>query len=82
MRHKYFIYLNKLCELGIYKIEFFPSRSPNNYELCIVYFFPGASSQQVITFTFNSIENVLASLNTLNFNTLEHYQINHPELFI
>ncbi len=82
MRPKYFLYANKLCVLDTYKIEFFPNRFTSNYELRIVYSFPGASNQRIATYTFNSMEDVLASLNTLNFNTLEHYQINYPELFI
>ena len=83
MRHKYFIYINKLCVLDTYKIEFFPMRFTSNYELRVLYCpFQIASTQQVVTFTFNSIEDVLAGISTLNFNTLEHYQTNYPELFI
>ena len=86
MTNKYFIHTNKLCILDYYRIQFYPDRFTNNYELRLHFYFPGsstmASKMQDRTYIFNSIEDALASLATLNFNTLQHYRTNHPELFI
>ena len=86
MTNKYFIHINKLCILDNYRIQFYPDRFTSNYELRLQFYFPDSSKipskMQDRTYTFNSMEDVLASLDTLNFNTLQHYQTNNPELFI
>ena len=86
MINKYFIHINKLCILDNYRIQFYPDRFISNYELRLQFYFPNLSTMsskiQDRTYTFSSIEDLLASLGILNFNTLQHYQTNHPELFI
>lgn len=86
MTNKYFIHTNKLCVLDNYNIRFYPDRFANNYKLNLQFYFPSlsrmSSEMQVRTYTFNSMQDVLTSLDTFNFNTLQHYQTNHPELFI
>ena len=82
MTNKYFIHINKLCILDYYRIQFYPDRFTSNYELYLQFNAPASPSRQARTYTFNTMEDVLASLGTLNLNTLQHYQTNHPELFI
>ena len=86
MTNKYFIHNNKLCIIDYYSIQFYPDRFSNNYELHLHFYFSGSSKMyskiQNHTYTFNTMEDVLASLGILNFNILQHYQTNHPELFI
>ena len=85
MTNQYFIYINNLCVLDKYTVQFYPNRLTSNYELTLhfnLYSPTILSKSKVTVYTFNSMENVLASLATLNFNTLQHYRTNHPELFI
>lgn len=82
MTNKYFIHNNKLYELYIYRIQFYPDRSTDNYELHLQFNVLASPSRQTYTYTFNAIEDVLVKLATLNFNTLQHHRTNHPELFI
>lgn len=82
MTNKYFIHLNKLYELYTFRVQFYPDRFTSNYELHLQFNALASPNRKTYTYTFNSIEDVLASLGTLNFNTLQHYQTNHPELFI
>ena len=82
MTNKHFIHANKLCILDYYRIQFYPDRFTNNYELHLQFFTSISRKRQTYTYTFNSMEDALARLSTLNFNTLQHYQTNHPELFI
>ena len=82
MANKYFIHINKLCILYYYRIQFYPDRFISNYELHLQFYTSISRERQVYTYIFNSMEDVLAKLDTLNFNTLQHYQTNHPELFI
>ena len=82
MTNKYFIHINKLCILDYYRIQFYPDRFANNYELCLQFYTSISRERQVCMYTFNYMEDVLSSLDILNLNTLQHHQTNHPELFI